>query len=90
MLFEYDTRKSAANAEKHGIDFDEAQALWHDENLLEVRVSYNGEPRFMVLGMIDGKHWTAIITYRGYAIRIVSVRRSRDKEVRVYGREDKH
>ena len=30
MKFEYDPDKSAANREKHGIDFDEAQALWND------------------------------------------------------------
>jgi hypothetical protein len=39
----------------------------------------------MVIGMIDGKHWTAIITYRDDLIRIISVRRSRKEEEQLYG-----
>jgi uncharacterized DUF497 family protein len=30
MRFEYDPEKSAENKRKHGIDFEEAQALWAD------------------------------------------------------------
>ena len=28
LTFEYDPKKSVANLQKHGIDFDEAQQLW--------------------------------------------------------------
>jgi uncharacterized DUF497 family protein len=38
----------------------------------------------LVLGMIDGKHWSAVITYRQERIRLISVRRSRDEEVAIY------
>jgi uncharacterized DUF497 family protein len=30
------------------------------------------------------RHWTAIITYRGDACRIISVRRSRKEEIDLY------
>ena len=40
----------------------------------------NDDVRYIVLGMIDGKHWTAITTKRGKRIRIISVRRSRKNE----------
>ena len=43
-----------------------------------------GEPRFLVIGMIEGKVWTGVITYRGEAVRIISVRRSRKEEVEHY------
>ena len=33
MEFEFDPAKSAANKDKHGIDFVEAQALWLDGGL---------------------------------------------------------
>jgi hypothetical protein len=33
-LFEFDATKSASNRTKHGIDFVEAQKLWHDPMLL--------------------------------------------------------
>ena len=36
MFFEYDPVKSRANKKKHGIDFEEAKALWQDPHLLEI------------------------------------------------------
>lgn len=82
--FEFDELKSRSNKRKHGIDFVEAQALWHDENVLELTARVSGESRYVVVGTIGGKHWTAVITYRGGAIRLISVRRSRIPEVQAY------
>jgi len=82
--FEFDERKSRANWDKHGIDFVEAQALWLDEQLTEVPARSDDEPRFLVVGLIGGKHWSAFITYRGEAVRLISVRRSRVEEVAIY------
>lgn len=84
MEFEFDTTKSESNKEKHGIDFNEAQALWNDLDLMEVPVKTSDEPRFLVLGKIAEKHWSGIITYRSGKIRIISVRRSRKEEVGLY------
>lgn len=84
MEFEYDPAKSAKNAEKHGIDFDAAQELWRDPDAYEAAAAYRDEPRFAVIGKIGEKHWTAIVTYREDRTRIISVRRSRDKEVKLY------
>jgi uncharacterized DUF497 family protein len=82
--FEYDEQKSQANMQKHGIDFVEAQRLWADSKLVKIQAKTTEEPRFLVVGSIDGKHWSAVITYRGEAIRIISVRRSRKAEVTIY------
>lgn len=84
MDFEYDDNKSYINKQKHGIDFDEAQALWEDDNFLELPLRFPGEPRCLCIGKIGGKHWSAVITYRGLAIRIISVRRSRKEEIMHY------
>ena len=84
MIFELDPRKSASNKEKHGIDFYEAQDLWNDPDLIEFSVKTSGESRFLVIGNILGKHWSAVITYRAEKIRIISVRRSRKEEVELY------
>ncbi|GAB4580814.1 MAG: BrnT family toxin [Anaerolineales bacterium] len=84
MPFEYDPQKSAANTEKHGINFETAQTLWQDENRLEIPAKNLDEPRFLVIGKIKGKFWSAIITYRNENIRIISVRRSRDEEIELY------
>ena len=87
MPFEYDPHKSESNRAKHGIDFDEAQALWDDEAYLEIPTKNLNEPRFLVIGRIKEKHWSAVITYRGENIRIISVRRSRDEEIELYENE---
>jgi len=85
--FEFDSKKSISNYRKHGIDFVEAQKLWNDSDFLELP----GEPykkireiRFLIIGCIGEKYWTAIITYRGDNIRIISVRRSRRSEIKAY------
>ena len=82
--FEYDNNKSTSNLKKHCIDFVSAQELWVDPELIELQVKSEDEPRFLVIGVIAKKHWTAVITYRGSTIRIISVRRSRKKEVELY------
>jgi len=82
--FEYDNNKSISNLKKHGIDFVAAQVPWIDSELIELRVKSEDEPRFLVIGIIDNKHWTAVIAYRGNTTRIISVRRSRKKEVELY------
>ena len=84
MEFEFDETKSRSNKSKHGIDFVEAQSLWLDEMLVEISARTKDEPRFVVVGMISGKHWSAVITYRGENIRIISVRRARVEEVAIY------
>jgi hypothetical protein len=82
--FEFDAAKSESNRTKHGIDFAEAQSLWNDPMLLEIPAKTEDEPRFLVIGLIDGKHWSAVMTYRGANIRWISVRRARTEEVALY------
>ncbi len=84
MEFEFDPKKSESNKNKHGIDFIEAQGLWNDVDLLEIPAKTSDEVRFLVIGKIDDKHWTGIITYRNENIRIISVRRARNEEVEIY------
>jgi uncharacterized DUF497 family protein len=84
ITFEFDEAKSQTNLLKHGINFIEAQALWNDSSLLEIPAKTEDEPRFLMVGIIDGKYWSAVITYRGTNIRLISVRRSRTEEVALY------
>jgi uncharacterized DUF497 family protein len=84
MQYEYDPNKSAANKEKHGIDFEEAAALWDDDAALMLQVNRPGEERHIVIGSMSGVCWTAVITFRGEVIRIISVRRARKEEVALY------
>ncbi len=82
--FKFGEAKSQANLEKHGIDFVAAQELRKDPYLLEIRAKSEDEPRFALIGKIGDKHWSAVVTYREGRIRLISVRRSRRKEVELY------
>jgi uncharacterized DUF497 family protein len=84
LAFEFDEAKSRANREKHGVDFVQAQAIWSDPDLIEIPAVTVDEPRFLVIGRIDGKHWSAVVTYRSENIRFISVRRARAEEVAIY------
>ena len=84
MEFEFGQVKSQANQKKHGIDFVDAQLLWLDDMLLEIPARTTDEPRFLIIGRIGSKHWSAVVTYRQDRIRIISVRRSRKEEVEIY------
>ena len=86
MRFEYDPAKSAANKAKHGIDFESAQALWDDPSYVITLVTSHSEPRFLVVGRIGEKLWTAVTTDRSGVTRIISVRRARDYEAEKYQR----
>ncbi len=84
MEFEFDPNKSKKNKEEHGIDFIEAQQLWEDPYRIEIPAKYLDEPRYLLIGKIDDKHWAAIFTYRKNKIRIISVRRARKNEKEIY------
>ncbi len=82
--FEFDPDKSKSNLEKHGIDFIRAQRLWDDPDLIEIQATTKDELRFLLVASLAGKYWSAIITYRKENIRIISVRRARKAEVKLY------
>ena len=82
--FEFDEAKSQTNLDKHGIDFITAQELWNDPYLLEIRARSKDEQRFLLIGVIGGQHWSAVVTYREDRVRLISVRRSRQKEIELY------
>jgi uncharacterized DUF497 family protein len=85
--FEFDPAKSPANKSKHGIDFIEVQALWEDANRIEAPARSTTEPRHVVIGRIHETIWAAFVTYRHEeTIRIISVRRAREKERARYER----
>ena len=85
MTFEFDKNKSIINKSKHSIDFIEAQELWKDPYSFEIpSTQREDEERYLILGRIQSKYFTAIITYRDDKVRIISVRRSREKEIKLY------
>jgi uncharacterized DUF497 family protein len=83
-MFECDPQESEANLSKHGIDFQASQALWNDSDRVEFTARFHDENRHGIIAQLSGKLWTAIFTTREDRIRIISVRRSRENEQRLY------
>jgi len=84
MRFEFDPEKSDSNKGKHGIGFVEALEIWKDADRIEIPARSLDEPRYQVIGRIGENIWSAFITYRHEAIRIISVRRARKEEEERY------
>ena len=84
MEFEYDSAKSISNNRKRGIDFLQAQALWLDPDLFIFPSRFPEEPRYLAIGRIEERFYTAIFTERNDRIRLISVRHARDEEEELY------
>jgi len=84
MRFEWDRQKKLKNTSKHGIDFKTATKLWDDPNRVEIQAAFEQEKRYILIGQIQDKSWTAIFTIRSTTYRIISVRRARTKERLLY------
>ena len=87
VKFEWDETKSQTNLEKHDLLLSEAQAMWEGP-VLELDSHQPGETRKLAIGKIGGKFWTVIFTLRGDTIRIISARRSRENEKKLYHEKD--
>ena len=85
MKFDFDENKSSTNKKEHGVSFNEAQEIWND-----IRAIFNGpansisEDRWLAIGKIGHGLYTAVYTYRGDTIRLISVRKAREDERAVY------
>ena len=82
--FEFNHAKSLSNLKKHGIDFEKAKIIWDDPDFIEIPARIQDEPRSLVIGRLESKLWSAVITHRHDKIRIISVRRARPEEEAIY------
>jgi len=87
LKFEWDPQKNRTNRLKHKIDFESARSLWEDPERIEIRAPHPIENRYILIGKIEKQLWSAIYTLRGEAVRIISVRRSKKQEMKLYEQE---
>jgi len=79
----FDSEKDAANIAKHGVSLSLAAELVLDEAVVfEDRRKDYGEVRCNAYGLIDGVLYALSFTLRGEDVRVISLRRAREKEVR--------
>ena len=83
MQFEWNEQKRLLNLEKHGLDFFHAGDVFDAPHVV-VPSAHDSEPRFLVIGILQGRFVTIVYTMRGATIRIISFRRSRDEEKQKY------
>jgi uncharacterized DUF497 family protein len=84
MKFEFDPEKSEINKAKHGVDFDESQLLWEDPDAIGFPAKSEDEERFALIAVLNGRVWVAFYTLREDRIRLISVRRARKGEKKIY------
>lgn len=82
----FDPRKDAFNRAKHGLSLAFGDRIFMDAAHLivpSIRL-VDGEERFKVIGMVDGKLHTAVLVWRDGQPRFISVRRSNHGEEGAY------
>ena len=89
LSFEWDERKSVANAKKHGVSFDEAKLVFVDERakLIDDPDHSCDEDRFVLLGLSGALRLLLVChCYRGdgNVIRIISARKATTQESKSY------
>ena len=89
LRFEWDNRKAAANAKKHGVGFEEARTVFVDDRakLIDDPDHSEDEGRFVLLGLSSALRLLLVChCYRaeGNVIRIISARKASAKESKSY------
>ncbi|WP_244487973.1 BrnT family toxin [Aureimonas sp. Leaf454] len=82
----FDPAKDAVNRERHGLPLIFGDRIFEDiEHLVLASIrSTDREDRFKVVGLVEGKLYTAVFTWRSDLPRFISVRRSNPGEDRAY------
>jgi hypothetical protein len=85
--FEWDDTKAESNLLKHGVPFAYASRVYLDPAALDYDATNpaDGEQRRKTVGLIEGRLFTVVYTVRGETHRLISARRSNEKERRYYG-----
>ncbi len=89
LTFRWDPKKAETNQGKHGVSFEEAQTVFHDENarLIFDPDHSNTEDRFLLLGLSAQLRLLVVShTYREAeaVIRIISARKATRQEQHQY------
>jgi uncharacterized DUF497 family protein len=89
LRFEWDERKAAVNAKKHGVSFEEAKSVFVDERakLIDDPDHSEDEERFVLLGLSSALRLLLVChCYRGEGnvIRMISARKATTKESKSY------
>lgn len=83
--YTFDPAKAAANKATHDVDFAAAGAFdWDTALVVEDDRRDYGEQRYIALGAIRGRIHVMVFTPRGGTVRLISLRKANDREIRRY------
>lgn len=85
VRYTFDPAKAVANRAAHGVDFAAAAAFdWETALVVEDDRRDYGERRYIALGGIRGRIHVMVFTPRGGTVRLISLRKANDREIRRY------
>lgn len=89
MKISYDNAKNTRNITERGLPFDMVADLdWSQAVIVEDDRRDYGERRFRVFGHIDERLYAAVVTFRGDAVHVISLRKANSREVKRYGDQE--
>ena len=84
MEVEWDEVKRRKNLAKHGLDFRDVGQVLGRTHVAVPSAQAHDEARFLAIAPWEGRYFIVVYTMRGDAYRIISFRRARDEEKRIY------
>ncbi len=88
MKFEWDSVKAKANIARHGVTFEDAQAVFADTQAVESLDETTDEERWRLLGRAGSDILMVVYTERGDRVRIISARKASKREQEAYLEQD--
>jgi uncharacterized protein len=85
MDVEWDEAKRGENIRRHGLDFVGAEKIFDSDTVTieDTRLSY-GEPRWVTVGILEGRIVVLVYTERSDKLRFISLRKATRYEQRSY------
>lgn len=84
MDFEWDERKRAQIIEHRALDFASAHRFFDGRRAIHQPTPRKGEERWKTTVEIDGAFFTIVWTWRSEVIRVITMRRAHEQEIRKY------
>ena len=84
MKFEWDEAKRQRVLEERGLDFEAADIFFDGRAVIHQPTPRNEEDRWKTTAEIEGAFFTVVWSWRGQTIRVISMRRAHEQEIRKY------
>jgi uncharacterized protein len=84
MEFEWDEAKRAQIVAERGLDFVDADLFFDGRPASHQSTSRGGEERWKTTAVIEAVYLTLVWCWRGEKVRVITMRRAHEKEIRTY------